>query len=211
MRVAVLNFGINNIQSIVNALDYLSIPNDTLSSSSQLNIKEQSINEYYSHLILPGVGSFSEGMSLLKESGLSSLIEDFNGLNKPILGICLGMQVLSERGSEYTDTPGLGYMPGHVDRIQIESPLLLPHVGWNNVHILQETPLFRDIPNHTDFYFVHSYRYFDIPQENILASTTYGDEFPIAVQNNNFYGVQFHPEKSQKFGLQLIRNFVELC
>lgn len=211
MRVAVLNFGINNIQSIVNALDYLSIPNDTISSSSLPNVKDYSMNDYYSHLILPGVGSFSEGMSLLQLSGLHSLIKSFDQFTKPVLGICLGMQMLAERGSEHSDTQGLGYIPGSVDRIQIESPLLLPHVGWNNINIKVDCPLFAGIPNNTDFYFIHSYRYFNIPQEHILATTTYGDEIPIAVKKNNFYGVQFHPEKSQKFGLQLIKNFFELC
>lgn len=159
-----------------------------------------------SHLIIPGVGHFDNAMQRLFSSGLDLVIIEFASSNKPILGICLGMQILglsSEEGIE----KGLGLIPFINRKINGEK-IKVPHMGWNNITTKQITDLSGGLSNKDRFYFVHSYFSSNVMDENILFTTVYGEEFVSGVVSKNIYGVQFHPEKSHFFGMKLLKNFI---
>ncbi len=199
-RICILDYGSGNVASVKNALDRLRI--DNAISNNPLEIEKAT------HLILPGVGAFSTAMdkieAILPIEQLRKLIA--NG--KPFLGICVGMQVLAETGYEFGERSGLSLFP---DSKVVELPknISRPHVGWNSIKILQNHGLVRGVENDADFYFVHSFQVSDIPTEYIIATCDYGLEFPAIVVNNNLIGVQFHPEKSQRNGDLVLRNYVE--
>lgn len=202
MKIGLINLNISNIASIKNALDFLSINYIVLGKNQVF----QSCDKY----ILPGVGSYDVALQYLKQSGLNIFLTNEINLGKSILGICLGMQLLSECSSESViNSKGLNFIPGVVEKLP--STVRTPHVGWNNVNFIKKSSLFQQIPNGQDFYFVHSYHYLPLNKENIIGITDYGQDFVSVINNGNVYGVQFHPEKSQKNGLQLIKNFVQLC
>lgn len=158
-------------------------------------------------VVLPGVGSFTEGMQNLRSRGLDLALKEASAAGLPVLGICLGMQLLATHGTEGGDTTGLGLIPGQVDRIPPGSHRI-PHVGWNEVRLRQPHPLFQGIPDGTDFYFVHSYRFIPKASTDILAETPYAGSFTSAVAHGSVCGVQFHPEKSSRPGFALLRNFI---
>jgi glutamine amidotransferase len=156
-------------------------------------------------IVLPGVGAFRDAAANLKESGVESVLRHKVGSGTPFLGICLGLQLLADIGYEEGEYVGLGLVPGTCEKLP--AGVKVPHIGWNTVEYPRDSPLFEGIPESTAFYFVHSYRI--VPREDsaIIGSTEYGVRFASAVQRNNLYAVQFHPEKSSTMGLKLLANF----
>jgi imidazole glycerol-phosphate synthase subunit HisH len=200
----IIDYGMGNLHSVRRAFEECGA--NVLISDDPKDIRKAT------HVVLPGVGSFHDGMESLLKSGWCEAIRTEAG-NKgiPMLGICLGMQLLAEKGYEGGEIKGLGLVPGTVEKmIPSSTRTRLPHVGWNEIYHTKESPVFKDIPDGTDFYFVHSYHFIPSKQENGIAMTPYCGEFVSAVMNENVFGVQFHPEKSQKYGFQVIRNFLTL-
>lgn len=167
--------------------------------------------EHANRLILPGVGTFADGMKQLRQRGFESALREQVLVKRiPLLGICLGMQLLADEGNEAGETRGLGLVPGVVRRLDPgASGDRVPHVGWNEVEH-EGSGLFADLPPRCDFYFVHSYFVVPSAPKDIIGRTPYCGHFVSAVARENVYGVQFHPEKSQKAGFRLLRNFLEL-
>lgn len=163
-----------------------------------------------SHIILPGVGAFGAAMDKIKKQiPLALLAKEVVGNKKPFLGICVGLQVLAETGYEFGEHQGLGWIHGEVLKLDSEE-LPLPHIGWNNILARQAHPLLSNIENNQDFYFVHSYVFRAKTPANIIAQTEYGQFFNSIIAQDNICGVQFHPEKSQKAGKLLLKNFLNL-
>jgi len=163
-------------------------------------------------VLLPGVGSFSDGMAQLVKAGwIPALRTAVIDNKKPLLGICLGMQLLADQGEEGGKTAGLGFISGEVKKLDPDMPgTRIPHVGWNEIHFSSPPPLLSDVPSGTDYYFVHSYHLIPQSPVDIVARTPYCGTFVSIVRHENVYGVQFHPEKSQKFGLRILRNFLQM-
>ncbi len=200
MLTVVVDYGMGNLRSVYKALLHVGFKNVEVSSDKNLIDKADII-------VFPGVGAFKDAMRNLKESRIiDSLLEGINR-EKPFLGICLGLQLLFEKSYEFGEEEGLGVFKGEVKLLP--RGVKIPHMGWNQVWIKKEMELFKGIKNGSYFYFVHSYRV--IPEEeDIVASTTdYGEDFVSAVEKDNIWAVQFHPEKSQKLGLKILENFKE--
>ena len=199
--IAVVDYGMGNVASVQNALRLLG-------AQSVLTARAEDF-ERATHLILPGVGAFGDGMRELRERGLIPLLErEVLQKKKPFLGICLGMQLLAEAGEEGGDAKGLGFIAGRTRKLRAGS-LRLPHIGWDDVTPAPGASLFAGIAAH-DFYFVHSYVVEPADPAAVAAACTYGEAFAAAVQKDNIFGVQFHPEKSQKAGIAVLRNFIHL-
>jgi imidazole glycerol-phosphate synthase subunit HisH len=198
--IGVLDYGMGNLSSVTNALEYLGLENCIIHDSEEFKT--------ISHLIIPGVGSFAKAMENLKERGYVEAIKSFNNQGFPILGICLGMQLLAEKGTEPYESDGLGLIKGSVE-IFPENSIRVPHVGWNGIKIVNNHPILDDVKQTADFYFVHSYQFQVENENNVISTTNYGFDFPSIVMNEkqNVVGIQFHPEKSQKQGLQILTNF----
>ncbi|MGH9775334.1 MAG: imidazole glycerol phosphate synthase subunit HisH [Candidatus Acidiferrales bacterium] len=164
------------------------------------------------HVILPGVGSFGAGMRNIRSRGLDqALQENVRSRGVPVLGICLGMQLLATFGREGGETQGLGWISGEVRRLKPNGHReRIPHVGWNEVALQQSCPLFRTIPSGKDFYFVHSYVFDCEDSRHVLGTTAYCGGFASVVGDGRIFGVQFHPEKSQRAGFELLRNFLSM-
>jgi glutamine amidotransferase len=188
-----------NIGSLSNAI--YSQGWDPILISSPLEVND------ISHLIIPGVGAYDSAMNLLSKKKLITFVNDFAASGKPLMGICLGMQILSSIGSENTISDGLGLIPGEVKLMEGPENLKLPHVGWNNISLSQDHILLEGIKKNIDFYFVHSYCFHVHNKSQSIASTEYGNVFTSIVANENVFGTQFHPEKSQKNGLRILDNF----
>ena len=196
MSVAIIDYGAGNIQSIRFALTRLGV-SATLSCDSE-TIKSAS------HVIFPGVGEASSAMAKLKRTQLDTLIPK---LIQPVLGICLGMQLMCN-SSEEGNTKGLGIFDTEV--VRFTTTLNVPHMGWNELTILSDCPLFKRMSDSPSFYFVHSYRFEPKDSSSTVATCEYGEDFCACVQNEHIFGVQFHPEKSQHDGLTLLENFCGL-
>ena len=192
-----------NLGSIQNMLKKIGV--DCIISSNLKDI------ELADKLILPGVGSYAQAMQNLNELGLTHIIKDKVQSQTPILGICLGMQLLSSH-SEEGDVNGLNIIPGKVIKFNLPEKYKVPHMGWNLINYNKGCPLFKDFEtiDEVRYYFVHSYFYKLDSEVNQIASTNYGQEFTCGIQNGSVYGVQFHPEKSHKFGMRLLNNFSKL-
>ncbi len=206
--VVIIDYGVGNIASVEKACKY--IGKDVVLS------RENNVIKKASHIILPGVGSFKDAMEGLKENDLDSIIKSTITNNIPILGICLGMQVLASIGYEDGKFEGLSIIENSdvslfdESKFNTNEKLKVPHIGWNNVHVEKtDCQLFNNIDKDSMFYFVHSY-HINVAKEYILTTTNYGYEFTSAVCKDNVYGVQFHPEKSSDVGLKLIENFCNL-
>jgi len=203
--ITIINYGSGNINAIGNIYNRLRIPFIIANSPEEVKGAEK--------IILPGVGAFDETISMLDETGFRSVLDYEVLTNKvPVLGICVGMQILANK-SEEGILPGLGWIDGEVKKIDksilIHKPKL-PHLGWNSISIKHKGPFFDNIDEENGFYFLHSY-YFQCSDDSDIASTTfYGKYFTSAVKRNNIYGVQFHPEKSHHNGIQLLQNFAKL-
>ena len=201
--IGILNYGIGNIGSIKNMLSKIGEKNVIL-------IDDADDFKKADKLILPGVGAFDKGMHLLNESGLRDTL-DFQVLDehKPILGICLGMQMLGKQSEEGTE-PGLGYIDFECRKFEFSNnELKVPHMGWDYVVPEKDSPLIHNLGEKTRFYFVHSYYAVCDNEEDMLLSCDYGLKFTASVQHNNVYGTQFHPEKSHVFGMKLFENFAK--
>lgn len=200
--ILVIDYGMSNLGSIRRALEECG--GDVYVSDNPDDLKKAE------RMILPGVGSFADGMANLNKMGWVDAIKQEVLHNKiPILGICLGMQLLAIRGFENGETDGLGLIQGEIVRLNnVDSNERIPHVGWNDVIQKKEHPLFESIINGADFYFVHSYHFVPLNSSDILAETPYCGSFISAVCRDNIIGVQFHPEKSVPSGFQLLKNFL---
>ena len=161
----------------------------------------------FDKIILPGQGAFATLVANLKKLKIINPLRQYLENDRPYLGICVGMQILSDEGYEDQITKGLGIIPGKIKKFS-NKELIIPHMGWNTVSINKKDTIIKNNLNEKDFYFVHSYIYENINKENILGLTTYGKKFPSIINKGNIYGVQFHPEKSHKNGLKLIKNFI---
>ncbi|MDM3888176.1 imidazole glycerol phosphate synthase subunit HisH [Pseudomonas sp. BCRC 81390] len=203
--ITIIDYGLGNIQAFVNVYRRLHIPVAVAQTAAQL--------DGASKLILPGVGAFDHAVERLDASGMRATLEELvQGHKMPVLGICVGMQILAN-SSEEGRLAGLGWVPGRVRSFKSVpnlKDLPLPHMGWNDVASLDDNPLFKGLEDEARFYFLHSF-FFDCEQDGHRAAmSTYGLEFSCAVQAGNVYGVQFHPEKSHHFGVGLLKNFAEL-
>jgi glutamine amidotransferase len=200
--IAILDYGIGNLKSVYNMFKKIGIESIV---TSDIEIIRQA-DKY----LLPGVGSFDHGIKSLKNASFFKILEsEVLEKKKPILGICLGMQLLTN-SSEEGNEKGLGWIDANTVKFDLkDKSLSVPHMGWNLVKPINTDTLFFDL-NDSRFYFVHSYHVLCKKKEDILATAHYGEEFTCSICNNNIYGVQFHPEKSHKFGMQLLRNFGEL-
>ncbi|MBN1211066.1 MAG: imidazole glycerol phosphate synthase subunit HisH [candidate division Zixibacteria bacterium] len=201
--LTIVDYHSGNLGSILNMLKKLGVPAKISSRPEDIKNADK--------LILPGVGAFDTGMANIQKLGLFDILNEKVLEDKtPLLGICLGMQLLAERSDE-GDLPGLGWLKGDIVRFKFNGPsgeLKVPHMGWNSVSVINDNSLFKDI-DEPRFYFVHSYHFRCEDSRDVLATTDYGYEFPASVHRDNIWGTQFHPEKSHRFGLQLLKNFVE--
>jgi imidazole glycerol-phosphate synthase subunit HisH len=195
--VAIIDYGMGNVASVRKALDFLRI-------SSRITFDEKEIRES-DHIILPGVGSFTQGMKNLASRNLVEILsEEVLIKKKPFLGVCLGMQLLIDYGSEPDTCKGLGWIAGEVIKLTPDN-LAVPHLGWNDISVINDQ-FFRDIPDR-DYYFIHSYHMKPSDRSVIAATVEYGEILVAAIQKDNIFATQFHPEKSQQAGLGLLRNF----
>ena len=195
--IAVIDYGAGNIFSVKNALDHLGMESELTNDAGKIKSADG--------IILPGVGAFPEAMKMLQKSGLIGTIKE-EAKKKPFLGICLGMQLLFEKGYEFEECDGLGLIEGSV--IKMEEPdLIIPHMGWNKLEMLNSCPLLNGLPEESYVYFVHSYKA-QCDDSNIAAYSEYGGRVPALVTDGKtVFGAQFHPEKSGDVGLQILRNF----
>jgi imidazole glycerol-phosphate synthase subunit HisH len=202
--ITIVNYGLGNVQAFANIYHRLGIPYRLASTPAEL--------EGATRLILPGVGAFDWAMQRLADSGMRARLDELvTGQGVPVLGVCVGMQMLA-RGSDEGRLPGLGWIPAVVRRFDdstFEQKTHLPHMGWNDVHPQAAHPLFRDMEA-PRFYFLHSYYFQPDSSEALIATADYIGQFAAAVGRQHIFGVQFHPEKSHQWGVQLLKNFAEL-
>ena len=201
--IKIVDYGLGNVRALVNAYKRLNIPAAAVCTAADLSGATR--------IILPGVGSFDHAMDLLQQSGMRDTLDELVLLQRlPVLGICVGMQILAG-SSEEGQMNGLDWIPGSVRKFnKPDRPLCLPHMGWNDVEPIRLSPLFNGLENDARFYFLHSYHFSCDNQDSVLAETSFDIRFVSAVHFGNIYGVQFHPEKSHQFGMQLLKNFSEV-
>lgn len=200
MAIGIIDYGMGNLKSVSNALDFLGADHFVSNNYDELSKA--------SKLILPGVGAFKDAIELINAKSFDKLLEEAKKENKPILGICLGMQLMFDRSSEFGDHKGLSLIKGNIVKFDID--LKVPHMGWNKLNIKKEAPLFKDLPEESYVYFVHSF-HLETDEDVVSATTCYGKEIQVAAQVGNIYALQFHPEKSGDVGLQILKNFIELA
>ena len=208
MKVTIVDYSSGNISSVINSFKEVAQNKATIEVTSDFNKIKTS-----DKIVLPGQGSFKSCVdSLNKISGLNDALNKFVTVNKkPLLGICVGLQMFADVGYEETETKGLGWISGKVSKIDNQNgKYKLPHIGWNQINILKESKIFKEIENNSHMYFVHSYEF--IPKDNkvISATTDYSTKVVCSVEKENIFGTQFHPEKSDKTGLKIINNFINL-
>jgi glutamine amidotransferase len=202
--IAIINYGLGNLTSILNMHKRLGIDAVITNDFNEISVADK--------LILPGVGHFKKGMENLHQSGLKTLLDELVLQNqKPILGICLGAQLITQH-SEEGNTDGLGWVDATTIRFDNTklNKLKIPHMGWRDITIKDDNPLWNHLPADPRFYFVHSYHFNFQKTEEISATSIYGYEFACAFKKNNIYGTQFHPEKSHKFGMKVLENFSKI-
>ncbi len=202
--IAIVDYNIGNLASVINAFKVLG--EDVVVESNPSKLKE------YDKLILPGVGAFGDAMEHLKSNGMDRAVIEYANSGKPLLGICLGMQLLFESSQEFGNHKGLGVIEGRVvafDESKFEQKLKVPHMGWNELFIQKDTALFKNLSKEFYLYFVHSY-HIECDDKYVIGKTYYGYDFVSAVNRDNIYGIQPHPEKSHKNGLKIIENFINM-
>jgi len=202
--IAIVDYNMGNLASVKNA--FAKLGKETTVESDPAKFSE------YEKLILPGVGAFGDAMEHLRERDMISAIKDFAASGKPMMGICLGMQLLFDSSEEFGEHEGLGLIQGHVkafDESKFSEPLKVPHMGWNRM-FTKEHPLFVGLDEEHYLYFVHTFHVTCSNQEDIIGETEYGYKFTSAVAHNNIMGIQPHPEKSHENGLKILENFIKL-
>ena len=208
MNVIIVDYNSGNISSVINSFKEVAIDKVNIEVTSDLSkIKKGD------KVVLPGQGSFKSCVDALKKiDGLTDTLNEFAITNKkPLLGICVGLQMFADIGFEETETKGLGWISGKVTKIDNQNgKFKLPHIGWNQINIIKDSKIFQNIKNNSHMYFVHSYEF--IPNDkNVISSTTdYSSNIVCSVEKENIFGTQFHPEKSDKIGLKIIDNFINL-
>ncbi len=200
--IAILDYGAGNLRSVELALRRVGAEAVVTADCDEAMRADG--------LILPGVGAFADAMTALRDSGLIPALEHARATDKPLLGICLGMQALFDGSEEGENVEGLHFIPGFVRRLPDTAGLKIPHMGWNDIRAEKESVLLTALPEEPYVYFVHSYACFAQNADDVLTSTEYGVRFCSAVQRGNIFGTQFHPEKSGKIGEQMLTNFVKL-
>ncbi len=208
MKVTIVDYNSGNISSVINSFKEVARDKVNIEVTSDLNKIKSS-----DKVVLPGQGSFKSCVEALnKIKGLTNILNEFVITNKkPLLGICVGLQMFADIGYEETETKGLGWISGKVSKIDNQNgKFKLPHIGWNQINIIKNNKIFKDIENNSHMYFVHSYEF--IPEDkNVISSTTdYSSNIVCSVEKENIFGTQFHPEKSDKLGLKMIDNFLKL-
>ncbi len=201
--IRIIDYGVGNLFSLRSSLRAIGIDADYTGNPAEIRKADK--------LILPGVGAFRDAREALRSTGLDRVVREEAGKGKPVMGICLGMQMLFDRSYEYGEYEGLGLIPGEIVPMdgRIPKDLPIPHIGWNELMLKQPSPLMKNTANGDYVYFVHSY-YAETPAEYVIATTDYGVEMTAAVQKDNVYGCQFHPEKSSEVGLSILKAFCEL-
>ncbi|MDE6386132.1 MAG: imidazole glycerol phosphate synthase subunit HisH [Eubacterium sp.] len=200
--VAIIDYGAGNLMSVKKALDFIG-------AESEITMDKAKIKSA-SHIILPGVGSFGDAMKSMEERGLVETVKSAALSGKPFLGICLGLQLLFGSSDESDGVEGLNLLNGKVSSIPKNVGLKVPHMGWNSVSVQQNGGIFKDIPDESYFYFVHSYYLNGADEADVAGTTEYGVNIQCAVQRGNLCATQFHPEKSGEIGLKLLENFLAL-
>lgn len=201
--IRIIDYGVGNLFSLRSSLRAIGIDADYTGNPAEIRKADK--------LILPGVGAFRDAREALRSTGLDRVVQEEAGKGKPLMGICLGMQMLFNRSYEYGEYEGLGLIPGEIVPMEgrIPKDLPIPHIGWNELMLKQPSPMMKNTANGDYVYFVHSY-YAETPAEYVIATTDYGVEMTAAVQKDNVYGCQFHPEKSSEVGLSILKAFCEL-
>ncbi len=201
--IRIIDYGVGNLFSLQSSLRAIGIDADYTGNPAEIRKADK--------LILPGVGAFRDAREALRSTGLDRVVQEEAGKGKPLMGICLGMQMLFDRSYEYGEYEGLGLIPGEIVPMEgrIPKDLPIPHIGWNELMLKQPSPLMKNTANGDYVYFVHSY-YAETPAEYVIATTDYGVEMTAAVQKDNVSGCQFHPEKSSEVGLSILKAFCEL-
>ncbi len=208
MKVTIVDYNSGNISSVINSFNEVAQDKVNIEVTADLNKIKSS-----DKVVLPGQGSFKSCVDALKKiNGLIDTLNEFAITNKkPLLGICVGLQMFADIGYEETETKGLGWIPGKVSKIDNQNgKYKLPHIGWNQINIVKESKIFENVENYTHMYFVHSYEFIPKDKNMISATTDYSSNIVCAVENENIFGTQFHPEKSDKIGLKIIDNFINI-
>jgi len=208
MNITIVDYNSGNISSVINSFSEVAKNKVKIEVSADLNKIKSS-----DKVVLPGQGSFKSCVDALKSiNGLVDTLNEFAINNKkPLLGICVGLQMFADIGYEETKTKGLGWIPGKVSKIDNQNgKFKLPHIGWNQINIVKESKVFKDIENNSHMYFVHSYEFVPEDKNVISATTDYSSNIVCSVEKENIFGTQFHPEKSDKIGLKIINNFITL-
>jgi glutamine amidotransferase len=204
LMLSIVDYGMANLRSVQKAFERLGAPAEIISTPEQVRAA--------GHLVVPGVGAFCDAIKVLQQSGLAQAIKDHVKAGKPFLGICLGLQLLADVSYEDGEHQGLGLISGKVIRFTVDQPptnLKVPHMGWNALDPRPNATLFKDLPKNPYVYFVHSYHLVPDDQSVIAATATYGAPFVAAIQKDNIMATQFHPEKSQQIGAQILKNFAD--
>ena len=208
MNVAIVDYNSGNISSVINSFKEAAQDKINIQITSDLNKIKLS-----DKVVLPGQGSFKSCIEALNDiEGLVETLNEFVVTNKkPLLGICVGLQMFADLGYEEIETKGLGWLPGKVSKINNKNGAYkLPHIGWNQINIVKDSRIFKDIENNSHMYFVHSYEFIPENKDVISATTDYSSKIVCSVEKENIFGTQFHPEKSDKIGLKIIENFLNL-
>ena len=208
MNVTIVDYNSGNISSVINSFKEVAKEKVNIEVTSELNKIKSS-----DKVVLPGQGSFKSCIDALnKINGLTDALNEFVMINKkPLLGICVGLQMFADIGYEERETKGLGWISGKVSKIDNQNgKYKLPHIGWNQINIVKDSKIFKDIENNSHMYFVHSYEFIPDDKDVISATTEYSSNIVCSIEKENIFGTQFHPEKSDKMGLKIIKNFLNL-
>ena len=200
--VAVIDYGMGNLRSVLNAFSLIGADARLVGSPVGLDEAER--------IVIPGVGAFPDAMKALDERGFTDALPGLGASGRPVLGICLGMQLLASQSSEYGNHAGLDLIPGSVELMEPGPGLRIPHVGWNDLTVTRPGPLLDGWDAEVTCYFVHSYEFRPDDSSSVIATTVYGSPVTACVQRDNVFGAQFHPEKSAGDGLRLLRNFLSV-
>ena len=201
MKIGIIDYGMGNLHSVKNAFEYIGCETIVSADSHELDRADG--------VILPGVGAFPDAMKFLKKAKMDEYVK-YIASKKPLLGICLGMQLLFDRSYEFCECEGLGLVEGEVVKIE-HTGVKIPHMGWNEITVINESPLLKGIESGAQVYFVHSYKAVVQNRQNLIATTDYAGEITAIVGKENVFGCQFHPEKSGEVGLKILENFKEIC